>query len=93
MDEIAAPPEDADASSPAPGSKGPVRAYAPAVLDERQARVTDLVPVRPLAVAAWLFLAALGIAAIQAAYVYSRPLVPRDPAGQLAALDPLAPST
>ena len=50
-DELAQPAEteSADAAPPGSGSaKGPVRAYSPAVLAERQLRVTDCVPVRPL---------------------------------------------
>ena len=50
MDEIASP-ADADKLEPpltSGSAKGPVRAYHEAVLDQRQPKVTDLLPVRPL---------------------------------------------
>jgi hypothetical protein len=73
MDEIASPAADdaKDESTPASfssSSRAPVRAYADAVLAERQPKVTDLVPQRPFLVAT-LILTGLTIpAAIIAAY-------------------------
>jgi hypothetical protein len=73
MDEIASP-TDADSPDPAlaagGSAKGPVRAYSPAVLAERQPKVTDLLPVRPLLVLALVLLALTGIAAIEAIHVH-----------------------
>jgi len=88
MDEIASPPSDDSDPAPAPGSpKGPVRAYSPAVLSDRQPRVTDLLPVRPLWVAVAMLLGLTGIAAIEAIHIHAAAL-PLAPGGeQLAALD------
>jgi hypothetical protein len=91
MDEIASPTE-ADGSEIANAAsggsaKGPVRAYSPAVLDERQPRVTDLLPVRPFLVAALLLLALTGVAAIEAIHIHVITLPLGDAAQQLAALD------
>jgi len=93
MDEIASPTE-ADTSEQATGgsAKGPVRAYSPAVLIERQPKVTDLLPVRPLWVVCLILLGLTGIAAIEAIHIHavtlslgSLPL--KEGATQLAALD------
>jgi hypothetical protein len=73
MDEIASPSDaDNEAAALAAGgsAKGPVRAYSPAVLAERQLKVTDLIPVRPLLVLALFLLALTGIAAIEAIHVH-----------------------
>lgn len=89
MDEIAAPSETDDlAASPAGGSaKGPVRAYSPAVLSERQARVTDFLPVQPL----WVVLSVLGglagVAAIETIDFYCGKLTLAGSADHLAAFD------
>jgi hypothetical protein len=94
MDEIASPADadDPEASSLAGGgsAKGPVRAYSPAVLQERQPRVTDFLPVQPLWVAAALVLIVLGIAAIQTLHVYAPRLALGAAGPQLAALDSTA---
>ena len=70
-DELAQPAETESAdSAPAPGggsAKGPVRAYCSAVLAERQLRVTDFVPVRPLWAAVAILLAVTAVAALDAA--------------------------
>lgn len=56
MEEIASPAEAAPDSEAgqavSPPAAGPIRAYDPTVLAERQPRITDLIPVRPLAVIA-----------------------------------------
>lgn len=74
MDEIASPPSETDNpdSPPATGgsAKGPVRAYSPAVLAERQPRVCDFVPVRPFAAVFLVLLALTGVAAIETTYIY-----------------------
>jgi hypothetical protein len=71
MDEIASPPDgDADATA-AGGAKGPVRAYHEAVLSQRQPKVTDLLPVRPLWVVVLLLTGLTGIAAIEAIHVHA----------------------
>jgi hypothetical protein len=91
MDEIASP-ADADnpeaSSAPAGGSaKGPVRAYHAAVLSERQPKVTDLLPVRPLWVVVLLLVGLTGIATIEAIHVHAVTLPLIEGASHLAALD------
>jgi MFS family permease len=74
-DELAQPAEteSADAAPAGSGSaKGPVRAYAPAVLEERQLRVTDLVPVRPLWTAVVILLAVTAVATIECIHIHAR---------------------
>jgi hypothetical protein len=86
MDEIASP---ADANSPdaeSTSAKGPVRAYHEAVLTQRQPKVTDLLPVRPLWVFAFLLLGLAAIAAIEAVHVHVAGLK-LEGAEYLAALD------
>jgi len=77
-DELAQPAETESAdSAPAPGggsAKGPVRAYCPAVLTERQLRVTDLVPVRPLWAVVAILLAVTAVAAIECVHIHVRTL-------------------
>src|SRR5262245_66042763 len=88
MDEIASPADgDSDAASTAGSAKGPVRAYHAAVLSERQPKVTDLLPVRPLWVVVLLLLALTGIAMIEAIHVHTVTLQLTEGAGHLAALD------
>lgn len=88
MDEISAPNDDDSAPAPSgSAAKGPVRAYSPAVLADRQPKVTDLLPVRPL-MAALLVLAALtGVAAIETIHIHiaASPLAAH--AAKLAAFD------
>jgi len=91
MDEIASPHSEADTpeaqAAPSGSSKGPVRAYSPAVLEERQPRVTDLIPVRPFA-ALFLILAGLtGVAAIETVFIHLATMPLGGNAEQLAALD------
>jgi hypothetical protein len=89
-DELAQPAdsETADAGSlPESGSvKGPVRAYCPAVLAERQPRATDLVPVRPVWAAVAILLALTAVAAVECLHIHlhARGIADR---AQLAALD------
>jgi hypothetical protein len=88
-DELAQPTdnETADAAAGAAGSaKGPVRAYCPAVLAERQPRVTDLIPLRPLWMAVAILLALTAVAAIECLHIHAQTL-PLAGAPQLAALD------
>src|SRR5215204_363854 len=91
MDEIASPSSETDAPESPPATsgsaKGPVRAYSPAVLAERQPRVTDLVPLRPFAAIFLVLLSLTGVAAIETTYIYLATL-PLGSAGEhLAALD------
>lgn len=91
MDEIASPPSETDNPESPPATsgsaKGPVRAYSPAVLAERQPRVTDFVPVRPFAAVFLILLGLTGVAAIETTYIYLATL-PLGSAGQyLSALD------
>lgn len=91
MDEIATPAaaDDADAAPAATSAKGPVRAYCPAVLQERQLRVTDFIAVRPLHVAVVLLVGLTGIAAVEALHIHTAAITP-PAAAQLAALDAAA---
>jgi len=91
MDEIATPTisDDAEAAPAATSAKGPVRAYCPAVLQERQLRVTDFIAVRPLHVAVVLLLGLTGIAAVEAIHIHAA-TVSQPAAAQLAALDAAA---
>ncbi|MCI0359717.1 MAG: hypothetical protein L0211_14670 [Planctomycetaceae bacterium] len=76
-DELAQPAETESADSAPSGSgsaKGPVRAYSPAVLEERQLRVTDLVPVRPLWAAVAILLAVTAAATIECVHIHARTL-------------------
>src|SRR5438445_9793548 len=87
MDEIASPadPDNADAASGA--AKGPVRAYHAAVLSDRQPKVTDLLPVRPLWFVVALLLGLTGIATIEAIHFHAVTLPLTEGASHLAALD------
>ena len=91
MDEIASPASETDspeAATPLAGSaKGPVRAYSPAVLAERQPRVSDLIPVRPFAAVFLILLGLTGVAAIETTYIYLATLPLGSAAEHLAALD------
>ena len=89
MDEIATPADDAPESAPPTGgsAKGPVRAYSPAVLGERQPRVIDFLPVRPLWVALALLVGLAGIAAIEALHVQVARLQLKGGTTHLAAVD------
>lgn len=90
MDEIASPAEgdDSQAASATSGSaKGPVRAYHAAVLNERQPKITDLLPVRPLWFVLVLLLGLTGIAAIEAIHVHAVSLPLKEGTAHLAALD------
>jgi hypothetical protein len=89
MDEIASPADadNPDAAATGSSAKGPVRAYHAAVLSERQPKVTDLLPVRPLWVVVLLLLGLTGIATIEAIHVHTVTLPLANGAGHLAALD------
>jgi hypothetical protein len=87
MDEIASP-ADGDADATIAGStKGPVRAYHEAVLNQRQPKVTDLLPVRPLWVFVLLLAGLTGIAAIEAIHVHAVSLPTIEGVELLAPLD------
>ncbi len=88
-DELAQPTDSDSADSATLGggsAKGPVRAYCPAVLAERQPRVTELVPVRPLWMAVAILLAITAVAGIECLHIHAQSL-PLAGAPQLAALD------
>lgn len=87
MDEIAAPADSDASTSVSSGAKGPVRAYSSEVLDERQPRITELIPVRPLWVAVTLLLGLTGIATIEAIHVHAVTLPLAEAQTQLAALN------
>src|SRR3954453_9127584 len=87
MDEIASP-GDADApDAVSTSAKGPVRAYHEAVLNQRQPKVTDLLPVRPLWVFAFLLLGVAGIGAIEAVHIHVAGSKLEGAAAHLASLD------
>src|SRR5262245_47565853 len=69
MDEIASPADADNPDAASTAAKGPVRAYHEAVLSQRQLKVTDLLPVRPLWIFALLLLGLGGIAAVEAIHV------------------------
>ena len=89
-DELAQPADNESAdAAPATGSgsvKGPVRAYCPAVLAERQPRVIDFVPVRPLWTAVAILLALTAVAGIECIHIYARTTDLGSP-GHFASLD------
>ncbi|MEX2173514.1 MAG: hypothetical protein WD872_04075 [Pirellulaceae bacterium] len=89
-DELAQPADSENADAPpATGSgsaKGPVRAYSAAVLDERQVRATDLLPVRAYWAVVALLLALTAVAAIECVHLYVRKATVAG-AAHLAALD------
>jgi hypothetical protein len=90
MDELAQPADSENAETAPSGSasaKGPVRAYGPAVLDQLQPRITELLPVRPLYTAAAILLALTGVAAIECIHIHARTLPDGAAGASLAALD------
>jgi hypothetical protein len=89
MDEIASPaePDSPEASAAGGSAKGPVRAYHAAVLSERQPKVTDLLPVRPVWVFVALVLSLAGVVAIEAIHIQTAALQVGEGASHLAALD------
>ncbi len=50
----------------------PLRAYNEAVLESRQPRITELIPVRPLLVAVIILVALTGVAALETTYIHLR---------------------
>src|SRR6185503_4028269 len=87
MDEIAAPADADNPDAASTAAKGPVRAYHEAVLTQRQPKVTDLLPVRPLGIFALLLLGLAGIAAVEAIHVQIANLKLAGGTAHLAALD------
>src|SRR5262245_1993090 len=87
MDEIASPADGQTEAATAGSAKGPVRAYHEAVLSQRQPKVTDLLPVRPLWVFAFVLLGLTGIATVEAIHVHTVALRLTEGADHLAALD------
>jgi hypothetical protein len=87
MDEIATPADGDPSAAPAGAAKGPVRAYHEAVLSQRQPKVTDLLPVRPLWVVVLLLIGLTGIATIEAIHVHAATLPAIEGGEQLAALN------
>jgi hypothetical protein len=88
-DELAQPADNETADAALAGgssAKGPVRAYCPAVLAERQPRVTDFLPIRPLWMTVAILLAVTAVAAIECLHIHARTM-PIGSLPQLAALD------
>lgn len=73
MDESATPGSDTEKAQPTT-AKGPVRAYHESVLNDRQRRVSDLIPLRPFQVVATILLLITAVAAIEALYIFTVPL-------------------
>ena len=89
MDELAQPADNETDDSPpsqSGSSKGPVRAYAPAVLTERQPRITELLPVRPFWASVFILLAVTAVATVECIHIHVR-TSPLAAADKLAALD------
>lgn len=59
-----------DTKSSASSAKGPVRAYPPSVLDERQPRSVDLIPQRPYMLAMLALVGLTAIATVEAFYIH-----------------------
>lgn len=93
MDEIASPAEEDSSAAPSGAAKGPVRAYHEAVLNQRQPRVTDLLPVRPLWVVVLLLIGLTGIATIEAIHVHAATLPPIEGVEHLASLNAGSPGS
>src|SRR5436305_8774563 len=87
MDEIASPADADNPEAASTSARGPVRAYHEAVLSQRQPKVTDLLPVRPLWVIALLMFGLAGIAAVEAIHVHIAAIQFDGAAAHLAALD------
>lgn len=73
MDEIATPGSDTEKAQPT-SAKGPVRAYHESVLNDRQRRVSELIPIRPFKIIASILLLLTAVAAIEALYIFTTPL-------------------
>ena len=87
MEEVAAPIEDDQPSPASSGKRAPQRAYAEQVLSERQPRISDLIPLRPLVVAILVLSMFTCVAAIETLYIgcETSPLLQR--AAKTAAID------
>lgn len=89
MDEITSS-TDVDTSE-APGAKRLLRAYGETVLEDRQPRITELIPVRPFLVAMIILVALTGIAVLENLYIHLQTSSWRDAghalASKFAALD------
>lgn len=70
MDTSAPSDTDQEEARTTSGAKGPTRAYAPAVLDERQPKLTDLIPQRAFVLAMLALVGLTAIAAIEAVYIH-----------------------
>lgn len=68
MEEVTAP-ADGENVPAAPSTRRQVRAYPDGVLDQRQPRITDLVPLRPFWMAVLLLTLLTGVAAIETLYI------------------------
>lgn len=90
MDELAAPTGDDsadDAAATGGAPKGPVRAYCPAVLDERQPRLTSLVPVRSALVVIAILVGVTTVSLVETLHIYVRTTPLGAAAPHLSALD------
>ena len=93
MDEIASPASDddsTDVASTGAAPKGPVRAYSPAVLEERLPLISSLIPLRPSLATIAVLLAVTAVSLLETIHIYARTL-PIGSAAQLAAFDATAP--
>jgi hypothetical protein len=83
MDEIATPGSDTEKAQPT-SAKGPVRAYHESVLNDRQRKVSEFIPIRPFKVVATILLLLTAVSAIEALYIFTVPLAGYAPALRVA---------
>ncbi|MEX2027807.1 MAG: hypothetical protein WEH44_10900, partial [Pirellulaceae bacterium] len=69
MEEVTSPPDDEQAAPVTAGKRAPLRAYGESVLTERQLRISDLIPLRPLIITLLALTVLTGVAAIETLYI------------------------
>ncbi len=69
MEEVTAPAEEEQALPAAAGKRAASRAYPEQALTERQPRISDLIPIRPLVITLLVLTMLTGVAAIETLYI------------------------
>ncbi len=69
MEEVTSSPDEEPAATQPPGKRTPLRAYGDQVLAERQPRISDLIPQRPLVIAIAVLTMLTGAAAIETLFI------------------------
>ncbi|HUE73810.1 MAG TPA: hypothetical protein VMP01_23220 [Pirellulaceae bacterium] len=69
MEEVASPLDDEQAAPTSAGKRAPLRAYGEPVLTDRQLRISDLIPLRPLVITLLVLTMLTGVAAIETLYI------------------------